>query len=600
MRNTLISVIFGAAFVSELWRFLEVSWFFLHFPPISDSAYYTAMARGLLNGLQMYTDLFESKPPIIFWLVELSLKTGIPTLYIWLQLILLLSLSPVMAAFVYRATGVRLAVACAALLGITVAFDTVTRAMAYQPEGFAAVVSVYAILLFANGSRGQLLTVLSGIALGTVAMIKEPFILSVLFGMLVFCRSGNDLLRVAVIFCIGGTMSLLILACSGLIESYFSIYLPEMLFGRGSDSILYPDFGNRVYYLILAPLWVRSLTVYQMFLSMARASIFVPVFFLTCTGFFAPLSTEFTKRSLLFSFSLLLVALFSAYQGFILYELTNAIHLSGSVIPWNHPLISHLIALTTGPLIGFALFWTFIRRPPTRAQILSALAVLGLFCVTALVEIGGHGYAQYLALAIPPFSALALFCLMSNRTAVLAVLSTMLILNAFAPGKDAEQIKVSTTKATATPDWIAQAEKLDSVMDACGIDRYFLSFSDRTMIVAFTKHSPYQIYYGQKRALGGIMNTAANTTPNVYFAQKYIHDIQEAKIVVALPNDDPNIEQAPVYTGKILPMDFPSTPASNLPTQLLPVLRNEFTTSPPPCAAGLVPIEGIKVFFRNA
>lgn len=71
----LVTVASLAALAWNSWRVLQA--------PISgDAILYFGMGRGLLNDLHLWTDLFETKPPIVFWLSALSLRlTGGAFLY---------------------------------------------------------------------------------------------------------------------------------------------------------------------------------------------------------------------------------------------------------------------------------------------------------------------------------------------------------------------------------------------------------------------------------------------------------------------------------------------------------------------------------------
>src|SRR4051812_43685219 len=54
---------------------LELTFQF-HAPIGGDASVYLAVGRGILNGLAPYRDLFEIKPPGMFWLAGLSLALG--------------------------------------------------------------------------------------------------------------------------------------------------------------------------------------------------------------------------------------------------------------------------------------------------------------------------------------------------------------------------------------------------------------------------------------------------------------------------------------------------------------------------------------------
>ncbi|HUY35688.1 MAG TPA: hypothetical protein VMV69_23295 [Pirellulales bacterium] len=59
----------------ELFQLVRMSLFDAGTGINSDEILYFAMGRGPLNGLHAYIDLFETKPPMVFWLAALSLAT---------------------------------------------------------------------------------------------------------------------------------------------------------------------------------------------------------------------------------------------------------------------------------------------------------------------------------------------------------------------------------------------------------------------------------------------------------------------------------------------------------------------------------------------
>ena len=66
-----------------------------------DDPLYWAVGRGILNGLKPYIDLFENKPPGIFWLSALSMKLtgGVYAMNIFSFICLLITaLTPAAAA----------------------------------------------------------------------------------------------------------------------------------------------------------------------------------------------------------------------------------------------------------------------------------------------------------------------------------------------------------------------------------------------------------------------------------------------------------------------------------------------------------------------
>lgn len=604
-KNILIASVLSLAFISQIWQFVRVAWFFIQYPPISDSAYFVTVGRALLNGLKLYTDIIEPKPPLIFWLTALSLKTGHPNLYLIIQMCLLLSLAPVIAFFIYRTTRDKLAVGCAALLGITVAFEMAVRASGFMPEGFGAPIALFSILLFAYPSGNKrLLTILSGVAIGSAAMFKEPFVASTVLGMLVFCRSRQDFLRIALILCIGGMTGLLILLCSGSFSTYFTLYLPDVFGSRSAGSIIIPDYGNRLYYVIPASGWMRTLDLHKIFTSyvLPGRAVFFALFLFVCTGLLAPLRTTVNRSALIFSSGLVLITLACAHQLFSFYQLLFLYHRSGHL----DPLMSWIFGTINGPLVGGILFWTLALLlqglPPKRTQLFTVAVIFGLFLSSVLVAFGGNYEQNHLLFSAPPLIAVCLYCIWrsveTKNAIILGSLSLLLALNTFTPGKVQKQIGGWDHKRSVADGWPESARKLDAIMDACHIDRYFLTYRDRQLLPPYTTHSPYQIFYGMVLATGD-RGIEWNSTPNPYFAKKFADDLAHTSIIITRPEDDPNAPQAIVFTGAILPMDRKENFPSKLPAIVIPVLQKDFTLQRPPCAKGLPPIENLKVYFRK-
>ena len=115
------------------------------------------------------------------------------------------------------------------------------------------------------------------------------------------------------------------------------------------------------------------------------------------------------------------------------------------------------------------------------------------------------------------------------------------------------------------------AGKLDSILTACHTDRYVLDLADRKLqyIYGLTKHSPYQVLYGQLRAVGG--NSGSTHEPNQYLKEKGDRDLSETTIIVA-------------SSGALSP---------DIENQL-----HEFSERPT-CGESFLPLHGLRVFFRQ-
>ena len=62
----------AAAVAKGAYHLLSQAWFFYGGAFSGDTKYYWAMGQGYLNGLELYTDIFDTKPPAIYLLGALS------------------------------------------------------------------------------------------------------------------------------------------------------------------------------------------------------------------------------------------------------------------------------------------------------------------------------------------------------------------------------------------------------------------------------------------------------------------------------------------------------------------------------------------------
>ena len=151
----------------------------------TDAYIYLTVGRGILNGLRPYTDLFESKPPGIFYLNALSLwLTNGTFLLRMLQAGNLLSLPIVLIGFVWFRertwnwrTGAMLFTAF--IMGCLLALGAEENAPGLQTEVFGVLPSVlYALSI--SGRPDWKRTIFSGTCIFFAVILREPFILGIL------------------------------------------------------------------------------------------------------------------------------------------------------------------------------------------------------------------------------------------------------------------------------------------------------------------------------------------------------------------------------------------------------------------------------------
>lgn len=542
----------AAAVAVELYHFVRLSVFYLSLPVLRDSDIYFAMGRGWLNRIALYRDLFEIKPPLIFLLAALSLiATGTNTLFTILLLLFLGLLGPVLALFSYftlRGSDHRtqwVAVALSLLLGLTIAVQALDRSLGLEPEGFALFFAIVPALCLSVPVRHRwmvALDLLAGLSLGIAAMLKEPFGPAGLLALLVFIRSKHDFVRLLRIGLAAGATCVCILAATHSLNAYFTIYLPEAFGGRSFSSVVYTNYQDRIRFAVPSPLWVRSLNAYRIFTDFS--STLLAAFFFLCLCLWPALRNNDSRlRTIITSVIMLAALLVSFHQINSIHQLVAAVHGLGQAVPWTDPTIVHLLVLATGStalaiLVGalaicrFGISWKVI--------IFALGAAVGLALVNALVTFGGISIPQYLIFAMPVLIALGIYALTwagaGDRFLRLAVLGILLVLNALRPGQYgyaalAESFAPGIDHAERMHE---PAKALDRVLSQCQIDRYLIGSTDFTLLdvlAAQTLHSPYQIFYGSIRAVGGFVSTSLDQTPNPYFASKLERDIQKARVI---------------------------------------------------------------------
>jgi hypothetical protein len=198
--------------------------------PISgDGAIFLGVGRALLNGLQLYRDAFETKPPGIFLLSAAShLLGGHDAARIFSILAVLTVVGT--SVFCDRANGI--------LIGAILAFYVTTRAGDYYPEAFGtAALCIYVAVLCHPGPESWRKTLASTLAIAIALLFKEPFLLSALAIGVYMLRSGKAFIRQ---YLVPQVLALivfgLVLLLTGSFADYLDVYLPFMFSVRVGQS----------------------------------------------------------------------------------------------------------------------------------------------------------------------------------------------------------------------------------------------------------------------------------------------------------------------------------------------------------------------------
>lgn len=208
----------------------------------ADHALYFGVSKGLLAGLKPYRDMYENKPPMIFLLGAISF--GLFKNYYLLNVLCFLSILIIcfvpLGFLIKKSINTKPNPLIAVLVGIIALFVSIILGMygdlrsgEAQVELFGASTSMLCLLLLMFIKPSQKFyspfIILVGVLFGITAMFKEPHAVLLFFLILLFVRKDTLLNRL--VYPIGYALItiLIILLCSNCIDSYFTIYLKNML-----------------------------------------------------------------------------------------------------------------------------------------------------------------------------------------------------------------------------------------------------------------------------------------------------------------------------------------------------------------------------------
>jgi hypothetical protein len=240
----------------------------------TDVAIFMTVARGMLNGLHPYLDLFETKAPGIFVLTAASLKVfGDARLLSFFQAVVTVLFPFVLTWPVWHRTSDGRVALAAFAAGCVISLYAAEAGAHVFVEPLAAFFACTFLAAFAmrHGTLSLLEQIIVGISLFLAIGLKEPFVLS-LASVLIFLAPDKQRLRSALlpsgIAVIAGFIGLAVL---GILRAYFFEYLPH-IFGYH----LINTWGT-----VGEPLWLRTLDIRRIAVNLWDASPFLPFFMLT-------------------------------------------------------------------------------------------------------------------------------------------------------------------------------------------------------------------------------------------------------------------------------------------------------------------------------
>jgi len=517
-----------------------------------DSGVFWAVGRGIINGLQPYTDLFEIKPPGIFWTSALSLGVGGDMTIGHALSAAVICLLPILL-LLSRPGSDKMTIALTLLLGTLLSDFTSLNSGEYQVEAFGSFFGIaYAVIMqrsFGKSVKYRDIAAAS-VAIGGAIVFKEPFLLScAAIGLLYaekpqrFCTMFLAPLVLALILGTG------IFYLLGYLDPYLNVYLAEMM-------------GNHVY-RYGSPI-VRGLDVTRLFVQTAR---FSPFFFLLLLGCIASF-IHATKRTLtrfetynvlLVGISTIALVIPSLFHQLALYVVAPSETLR--TLLW----IGYSVRILAG--IGFLIgSINIVRLDPAPSRILRVIGALIL--ATLAAGSGGEFYGHHFVFAVPVFAALMLQWLHSNRnlqTNRLAAGIVILILAATFFHVRRDNVEALQLADSSVPQLTAL--EIDRILDACGQERY-MHIGGLTSTFGFTQHSPLGPLFWQR-------NDLLDAT-HAYFQESVLDALREADTVL-----------------------YREDRLGDIQDEVHDYLSKNFTTTPPTCAGTVQPNLDGQLLFRS-
>lgn len=526
----------------------------------SDVLLYLIVGRGLLNGLIPYVDLYESKPPGMFFLSALSLKTtGGEALLAALAALLLISV-PACIAFVGwkrsagRAVAYRIALAAVAgLLGILLSLYVEEKSGMLQTELFGGMIgSLYAVsLALQRGPETRWSITFHALLLLITIGVKETFLLTTVAAALILCRDRRHFVRAFLLpLGIAAAAGIVILFLTHTLMPYLTVDLPSMGLRAGAG------FNE--------PLWLRTFAVRRLFadlISYATSPLAgVALIFLFCARLLPP-----GRRAGLFDAGTAIVAgvllLWGVHSLYAVLAYANAIFVpvkgaATVMVQWFAGLVAD-----AGLLWLLLLRWR--RGNGLSPQIPAAL--LALLAMALAVGMGSYTAYQYAA-AAPAYAALILSVVVlaaegSWAAAAPAAVTAAAAAVLFSPNPahmHALREGLTYNAASMRPF----IERFDEMLDACGQPR-FVVFGNYERF-AFSKHSPVGPLFAPQ---------------NFEFF---------------LPPDHPLVLQTHANALALQPVVAVGT-GQRVDEAAMATFG--YTTTPPACAEPFLPIDGVQFFF---
>ena len=532
---------------------------------------YVTVGRGIVNGLLPYVDLFEVKPPGMFLIAALSFwLTNTMSVANIIQGIIFLAIPLFIAIPVFRSLKKSDAV-LTLLFGTLLSLYTAYNAGGFQTESFGSLFGVlYVALLFQSSNWRWGKTCIAAICILGATGLKEPFLFSLALSAIMLTRNIRLFCNTFVIpFCIAVVTGLLIMLMLGYLDGYFSIYLPEMLGTRSNINLI--------------PLWMRGTRVPVVFSNLWNYSIPLSIVIVLMYVSFPILQFRLQAKRALITFGGLLLSL-AVLRHMMITTLTS---LNAKGITPTEGFLVFIGMVVVYSIVCICVCRSILGKEHWKrvATAFFAASVL-LYFFILIIGFAGPFLREHMGFGVPVYAAFFLYwihLLRSNdnnwyvrgaHALSICVLSVgILILSPKPP-------------ATAVPFYSEQAQRLDALLDACGLDRY-MTLGEPNVETDRTLHSP----------LGPGFSRATLAFPifdkNPLLHDAFMDNVRRTPLII-FPTEE-------VIDGKPILAAQAEKYRTRVPKNVLVFLEEYFTATPPPCAAPYVTsAESLFLFRKDA
>lgn len=535
-----------------------------------DATLYWTMGNAIRNGLVIYKDIYDPKPPGMFLLSAASFSLfGDGRLGYGLSVLVLLGIPALCVAWGAAYTkGLRWPrrfslLQLSLLVGLTLALYNAAIGGEWQTEYYGAFCGLlYVAALEGHRRRARAGWVaLACASFAVTLLLKEPFLITLSVCALLLLRTRREWLRLWLLPLLSAcALYVIALVALGAFESYFAFYLHGILGG---------------YILRGGPVWARGVTAWEfIYRDVKDFTPWFPLLVAALAVASLPAAGAKRERWLAVSAACACVSLLLLARSFF-----------PAQFPWHVSTgIASILLILSLIGAGASAAPPVLRHSATRTW----RHALALYLTYTAIGLGADFHGQYFAIAIPVYAVFLLLILrklssdlLPPRQAIgtalaLGALSSFVLLRSvsfLAPGPLAEQ--TAAIRAEETRDRAAAAA-VDALLDACAIDRYY--FLEGRDYAPYAAHSPLNFYlYTRLEHL--------DRYHPVYFDESF-RRLAQAKILIESKPYAPDPKQG-------------NAREECIGASVKAFVDGKFTETPWPCAKSVQQPRGYRVLFRK-